>query len=298
MPQLISTKGKLLLASSSPMSPAHPFAEMIHEARAGGFYASYTIEDSDYPKDIIAQFIDESGGPNSTAVRREYYNELIVDESMAVIPEWNDKYIQEPPRDRFDQYYHRYASLDFGVRDKTALLFAKYNFSTAQLLIEGEWSCNGTDATTKNIAENVRRLEAELNYTEMYCRVADNNELIVLNDLNTEYDLYFGPTSKDSLAAMVNKVRLWVDSGRIVVHPRCTELVQCLKYGVYQDDKRDKFGRSKTLGHFDMLAALVYLVRSIDEVTNPIPKQKSNQNVFVPPSDDDGVANIKKIFNI
>ena len=32
------------------------------------------------------------------------------------------------------------------------------------------------------------------------------------------------------------------------------------------------FGRSKKYGHYDHLAALVYLVRGIDTNTNPIPK--------------------------
>ena len=66
----------------------------------------------------------------------EYFNELIVDEVMSIVPEWNKKYIQEPTVDKFDKYYHRYESLDFGVRDKTALLLAKYNFTTAQLIVE------------------------------------------------------------------------------------------------------------------------------------------------------------------
>lgn len=296
MPQLISTGGKLLLASSSPLTPAHPFAELIHEARSGGYYVSYTIEDSDYPKNVIEQFIEESGGRQSTAVRREYFNELIVDEVMSIVPEWNKKYIQEPTVDKFDKYYHRYESLDFGVRDKTALLLAKYNFTTAQLIVENEWTCNGTEATTKNIAAAVKKLETELGYTAVYCRVADNNEPIVINDLNIDYGIYFAPTNKDSLAAMVNKVRLWVQSGRLVVHPRCKELIQCLEFAVYQDEKRDKFGRSKALGHYDLLASLVYLVRAIDEHTNPLPAAKTTDNIFVPKVEDN--SDIKKIFNI
>ena len=297
--QLITTNGKLVVASSSPLSPAHQFADMIHTARAEGNYASYDIHQAGYPKETVELFIKESGGINSTAVRREYFNELIVDSSMAVIPEWRDEFIKELAPSKYDKYYHRYESMDLGVRDKTAILFAKYIFDKAQLYIEQEWSTSGQDSTTRNIAENVRRIEKELGYENVYQRIADNNALITLQDLNNEFGLYFGAISKDSLAAMVNEVRLWVDAGRIIIHPRCTELIACLKYGVYQDDKRKEFGRSKTLGHYDMLASIIYLVRSIDQHTNPLPKSlgATRDTHYIPePEYDD--SEVLKIFNV
>jgi hypothetical protein len=47
-------------------------------------------------------------------------------------------------------------------------------------------------------------------------------------------------------------------------------LIDSLKYGLW-NEKRSEFARSKTLGHFDAIAALMYLIRNIDEATNPIP---------------------------
>lgn len=296
--QLISTGGKMLVASSSPLSPAHAFADMIHEARLGNYYASYTIEDSDYAPNIIEQFIAESGGRNSTAVRREYYNELIVDDSMAVIPEWNDRFAVELVPSKYDKFYHRYESMDLGVRDKTGILFAKYLFDKAVLYIEDEWTCSGQESTTRNIATKTKEIEKKLQYNQVYRRVADNNALITLQDLNNEFGMYFAPVSKDSLAAMVNQVRLWVDSGRINVHPRCVELIACLKYGVYQDDKRKEFGRSKSLGHYDLLASLIYLVRYIDEHTNPIPRTYEYTENTYDPTLHEQSSDIEKIFNI
>lgn len=297
--QLITTNGKLVVASSSPLSPAHQFADMIHAARAEGNYASYNINQAGYSDDIVNLFIKESGGLQSTAVRREYFNELIVDSSMAVIPEWNDSYICDLQTTSYHKYYRRYESMDLGVRDKTAVLFATYIFDKAKLYVEGEWSCSGQNSTTRNIAENVRRIERELDFPADCTRVADNNNLITLQDLNNEFKLYFGATSKDTLAAMVNEVRLWVDAGRLLVHPRCTELIACIKYGVYQDDKRKEFGRSKTLGHYDMLASLIYLIRNIDQHTNPIPRTHgaSRDSHHIPVLESDN-SEILKIFNI
>lgn len=297
--QLISTGGKLVVASSSPLSPAHEFAAMILEARQEGNYSSYDIHSAGYDEATVELFIKESGGRQSTSVRREYFNELIVDDSMAVVPEWNDSFIVERTPSKYDKFYHRYESMDLGVRDKTAVLFGTYCFDKATLYVEAEWTASGQDSTTRNIAENVLRIEKELGYSNVYQRVADNNALITLQDLNNEFGLYFGATSKDSLAAMVNELRLWVSSNRLKISPKCPELIACLKYGVYNDDKRKEFGRSKVLGHYDALASLVYLVRNIDQHTNPLPANlgATRETQFVVPEPDSN-EDILKIFNI
>lgn len=297
MPQLLTVpNGKLLMASSSPLSPAHEFVDYIAKAKQDGTYSSYTIYDAGYDDKLIEEFCKEAGGKSSTTWRREYLNELVVDDSMSIVPEWKDIYSYIPQKSNYDKHYHRYESMDLGVRDKTAVLFATYMFDRAQLYVEREWSCAGQESTTRNIAENIKRIEKELGYNSVYSRVADNNALITLQDLNNEFGLYFGATSKDSLAAMVNEVRLWVDSGRLVIDPCCTELLGCLKYGVYQDDKRKEFGRSKVYGHYDMLASLVYLIRNVDQHTNPIPKGYDHGRQFVVYQDDN--VDILKLFNI
>jgi hypothetical protein len=301
IPQLLTVDGsKLVMASSSPVSPAHDFTDYISEARLNKSYQSYTIHDGGYSEELIAEFCAEAGGPQSTTWKREYLNEIITDDQMAVVPEWNSSYIAELPKSKYDQFYHRYESMDLGVRDKTAILFGYYRFDEGKLYIEAEWTCSGQDSTTRNIANNVKRIEAELAYSKVYTRVADNNSIITLQDLNNEFGLYFGPTSKDSLAAMVNKVRLWVSRGRIIVNPTCKELISCLEFGVYKDEKRDMFGRSKSLGHYDLLASLIYLVRNIDQHTNPIPKTYGYTQMTWNPNIEqlDDNSDIKKIFNI
>ena len=303
MGQLISPSGEVhgrgLIASSSPLSPAHEFGAMIMESKKDGNYSSYDIHQAGYSEASIALFAKEAGGVNTTTWRREYLNALIVDDVLSVIPEWNNKYIQELPTTKWDKFYHRYEAMDLGVRDKTAVLFAKYIFDKAQLYVERDWTISGQDTTTKNIAENIRRIESELGYKKVEHRIADNNSLITLNDLNNGFGLYFGPTSKDSLAAMVNEVRLWVQDGRLIIHPCCTELISCLQYGVYQDNKRKEFGRSKALGHYDALAALVYLIRNVDQVTNPIVTTDGlDRDRHFIPNEVNNDSEILKIFNV
>lgn len=271
MPQLITTGGKLVMASSSPVSPSHEFADYIAEAQLNGAYAAFDIYQGDYPEDIIAKFCKEAGGASSITWRREYLNELIVDDTLSIIPEWDDSYIQEVEPSLYHNFYHRYAAMDIGYRDQTAVLFAYYDFMKQVLVIEDEFTVSGADSTTRNISTRIKSKETELGWKSIYKRIADNNNLILLSDLGTEHDLHFAPTNKDTLAAMTSEVRVMVQDGRILVNPKCKQLIGSLKFGVYYDEKRKEFGRSKTYGHYDALAALNYLVRNLDLHTNPIP---------------------------
>ena len=298
MPQLLTVPdSRLIMSSSSPTTPAHEFVSYITESQLAGSYFSYTIEDGGFTPELIEEFLAEAGGRNSTTAQREYFNQLVVDDSLSIIPEWKREYVGIPKQNEFTRYYHRYMSMDIGVRDKTALLSGYYDFTNARLIVTAERTISGQDTTTKNITALVKELDPG---EKFYRRVADNNNLILLHDLSSEYDIHFTPTTKESLSAMVNQVRVMVGEGRVIVSPECKELIACLEFGVFQDNKRKEFGRSKSLGHYDLLAALIYLVRNLDLHTNPIP-HSHNTSIFThytPPQENSSHESFKKIFNI
>lgn len=306
MPQLMpqdhgSDGGRLVMASSSPLSPAHDFVGYIQEAKLKGAYKAFDIYAGDYREEIVEEFCDEAGGKGSTSWRREYLNEIIVDEEFAVVPEWDDQFVAGVERPDYFEHLHRYSAMDIGVRDKTGILWAYYDFPKARLVVEGEWTVSGPKTTTRVIADESNVKERELGYEDVKYRVADNNNLILLQDLGEEFGMHYAPTSKDSLSAMVNELRLWVQSGRVLVHPRCTELIENLKFAVF-NKKRDSFERTKSLGHFDLLAALIYLVRNVDQSTNPIPKSYYGDfETYVPDAlveDKSSNDGIKSIFGV
>jgi hypothetical protein len=92
-----------------------------------------------------------------------------------------------------------------------------------------------------------------------------------------------------------------VSRGQIIVHPRCKHLIGCLKYGVW-NQKRDKFAQSKVYGHFDGLAALVYLVSNLNKNTNPIPPtfqvDNSNQIIIQRKQESNAVKDLRKAFKL
>lgn len=285
IPQLITTDGRLIMSSSSPVSPAHEFVDFIHSAKLLNVYSNFTIYDGDYSKDLIAEFCKEAGGEHSTTWRREYLNEIIVDSDYSIIPEATEFLRIGIQNSEYKHYYHKYVAMDIGTRDLTVVLFAYYDFKRAILCIEDEFIITGPQMTTPKIAANVKEYETRLwPSEEPYKRVSDNNNLLLLQDLGYLHNCHFIPTGKDTLEAMVNELRIWIKDGRIEIDPQCTILIESLKYG-YWNESRSDWGRSTTLGHFDAIAALMYLVRNIDQHTNPIPVKVTFNQIYDPTHD-------------
>jgi len=293
MPQLITTGGQLLIASSSPVSPAHEFVSYIVDAKINNYYSSYTIHNGEYTQDLVDEFCNEAGGQESTIWRREYLNEIIIDDNYAIVPE--AKYLKTTiTQSNLRDKYHKYVAMDLGIRDLTVVLFGYYDFKRATLCIEREYIINGPQMTTPLLASNIKSLEQELfKGEEPRKRISDNNNLLLLQDLGYLHDCQFIPTSKDSLEAMVNEMRIWVKDGRVEIDPCCITLIESIRYGYWNDNRTD-WGRSATLGHFDALAALMYLIRNVDVTTNPVPRKLAFNEYSI----DDDNQNYKQLTQL
>jgi hypothetical protein len=300
MPQLLTTGGELILSSTPPRTPAHDFVAFVEEAKLKDAYAEFDIHQSGYPQALIDEFCSESGGMTSTTWQREYLCQFVIDQDFAIVPEWSDKFIEERPRDVFDRFYHAYSGMDLGVIDLTVDELATYDFKRGILYFEDEVVMHGPQMTTDKLAAAITAKEAET-FTFMVgtdkrvkvprMRVADNNNLLLLNDLAAAREgkpgIQFQAVTKDDLVAMVNEFRMWMSSGRVRVSKKCRQLLGCLRAGVWDDKQyRRNFARSRDFGHFDALAAAIYLVRYVDRNTNPIPADfgLDGANQFIPSS--------------
>lgn len=291
MPQTLTTNGTTLLASTPPPVLDHDYVTIAHEAKERGDFIQFTVHDNkSLSKEQFQRAVEDSGGEQSTHFKREYLCQFLNDEEHTVIPEWDNQYVQDIQRDDYYKFYHKYAAMDLGVRDNTACLFGYYDFRKATLIIEDEITMNGPDMTTEKLAMVIKDKEKQLwdnncysNDRELdktYRRIADNNNLLLLQDLATMYELHFIPTTKTKLVTtgaditgMVNETRVWVGQGRLIINPRCKMLIGCLQFGVWSRGGRQKneFARSSTYKHYDHLAALIYLIRNLDTYTNPVP---------------------------
>lgn len=276
---------KAIMISTPPKTPSHPFHQFCQKAQSENAYIKLTIHDDPLTtEDEKNEFKKEC--LTETDWQREYLCEFVTDENLAIIPEFKDEYIQEYVKDEFWGFYHKYVGLDIGIRDKTIALYGVYDFLQAKLFILDEWEISGPQTTTQKIADGLEEKEKEVfGDKPPYLRVGDNNNLLLLQDLSIVHNLPFSAVEKTDLYSMVNKVRMWMKQGRIIVSPKCTQLIGCLKYGIWKENRKE-FDRSILYGHFDALAACIYLCRNVNTFQNPIPSDyrfdSANQINMIP----------------
>jgi len=273
-PQTLTTGGKTILASTPPVEPEHDYVDIYQEATEEGNLVEFTIHDNkSITPEILQIYMKEAGGETSAAWQREYLCKFVTETEKFVIPEWKEQYITVPDKTEYYSFFHKYTSLDTGVRDFTAVLYGYYNFKAAQLIIEDEFTINGPQMTTDILAKKIKEQEKVLwPNIKPFRRISDNTNLMLIQDMNYLHQLPFIMTTKEQLEAMVNETRIWIKSGKVLVNPKCVQLIGCLKHAIWKDKRaKMEFGRSKKFGHYDHLASLIYLIRNIDTFTNPIP---------------------------
>lgn len=287
---LLPRNGNMLLLSTPPVTPDHAFKQYCDEAKLEGAYSQFTIRDSHYTLEQQDKFIKAVGGEKSAKARREYFCEFVIDTDFQIIPEWQEKYVQPAKRDKNWKYWFKYLSLDPGWTDFSVCLFGWYNWSTKTLVIAGEIMLKSPEQTTDLLAERIIAKEKEMfDGAEVKKRVSDNNAPSLLRDFTLRHKLYFSPVeSKTLLEVMVSDVREVVKDGRLLVDPSCLQLLGCLRNGVFTKTKAGnrgkEFARSKAYGHYDAMAALIYLVRELDQATNPLPpvEDRDDENMYLP----------------
>lgn len=307
--QLGTTDGMMLVGSTPPETPAHPFTALAAEAQARGAYMHATIHDSPFvTKAAAAKLCEEAGGVTSSAWRREALAEFVVDETRALVPEFSQHETEIVVDDYARPFeYDRYTVSDVGFIDLTASLFASYDFANAIVYVENEYFAER--ATSKSIAAAHKRIEAET-WSEPLGPFAQHQvwvdaQAITRADLGEAEWCDNAPPGDeqghvDRLKTMgftprryhrqvntkepeeaVNQLRVNI-AKRIRIHKRCTHLIAHLRHGIW-NEQRTSFARSEGLGHFDGVAALMYLWRHVDRNHNPAtPFIQSQVTHFVP----------------
>jgi len=283
---------RVIMISTPPKSPDHDFKDFCLKAKHEGGYIELDI----YKNPMVTPAMIEEYHQEcltETDWQREYLCQFATDETLAIVPEMKFLEYTRGPKDEHYLLYHKYVAMDLGVRDLNVTLFAYYDFARSKIVIEREHIMSGPRMTTPTLHAEIKQIESELwDSAEPYKRVADNNNPLLLLDLGSIHNMFFHSTSKDSLHAMVNQLRVWIKNGRVEIDSSCRVLIDSLMYGLWNDN-RSEFSRSKTLGHYDAVAAIMYLVRNIDEVTNPIPVKVGFNQINL--EEDDQILEFKKL---
>lgn len=171
-PQLLTTGGWMLLASTPAEEAGHDFTRLAEAAEANGTYAKYTIHDNPLlTPERIQAFIEEDAKANGYTVeqylltdtfRREHLAERVIDKNLAVLGEDWERYgsmctgVQPRP-----EYFDAYTFLDFGGVDPHAALFGYWDFVQSKLVIEREVFLRDNE-NSQQLADTIWKTEREL----------------------------------------------------------------------------------------------------------------------------------------
>lgn len=304
-PMTMTTGGKVVLATTPPRSPAHESAEVYERLAGIGAAVKFTLRDSPHVADETKiDYLIEAGEtkerallcikgteePEGTTARREYFCHFVTDANTAVVPEFTEEAAKKIVRDyKAPDFYDCYVSMDPGFEDRTGVVFGYWDFLNGKLVIQDEILLHR--ANTADIAEAVKAKELALwGDRKPLVRVSDV-DLRLIADLYQMHGLQFSPARKEDSLGAINLLRHDVATGTLVMDPRCENLKRQLKNATWNKKATDFERGGEIEGHFDLLAALKYLCRSIQRTKNPYPahyyarggKFGVSQNAWVSP---------------
>ena len=292
-PMTKTTGGKVIYASTPPESLDHDYYETLRYHDEAGLIATYTIwDDKSLTEKQLQKIISQCKGQDTVKFKREYECKRIADASRQVIPNFNPERQEQAllkdqnhRKDPLYKFWTRYVVADWGGRDKTAIIFAYYNYRTKKLVVEDHLDLNGEQITPSIIASKVKEKVNEIwsngDNVYYYC---DSNNPLIQQDLAITHKIPFIATSKGRLDGMVEKVKDWEYDDRLQFAPTAEFVMKCIA-SAHWNKSRDEFARSKIFGHYDAMAAMVYLVRNVQEHKDPVPQllNVDHYTMFVPP---------------
>lgn len=271
-PMLLRTKGYLVLSSSSPESPDHPFVTLIEQAKMEKWYVLHpTWDDKTVTADDLNTLAKLLGGKDSTRYRREVGCELIVEKTKQALPEWDSrKYVYHIPRSAVYKFFNHFVCFDPGFKDPSAVSFGTYLFGIGALYIEAEIVIPGKDITIDKLSAMIQAKVVELwPGSDRITYWADPSNQTVLDEMGKKYHLYWNWTAKDKKRQYLEALRAFIGQGGIVLDPSCIIHKAMFENTIWKDD-HSEFERSASGFHGDCIDTTLYMYRNL-VTTNPVP---------------------------
>ena len=306
-PMTKTTGGKVIFSSTPPESLDHDYHEVLRYHTEAGLISTFTIwDDKSLTEKQLQKIINQCKGRDTTKFKREFECKAVADTSKQVIPNFNEERQVKAllPDDNFKKdklynYWKKYVVADWGGRDKTAILFAHYNYKTKKVIIEDHLDLNGEQITGTVIANKIK--EKVGNWDTAMCEVryiCDNNNPLIMQEMNITHRIPFVPTTKGRLHEMVETVKDWEFDDRIQYDPAAEFILKCVA-SAHWNNNRDEFARSKIYGHYDGMAALVYLIRNVDQYSDPLPVGVDTfTHLVIPQQNQQTVTTYRQLSNI
>lgn len=265
-PTLMHSRGKIIHLTTPALTIDHPLhTHTIPETSKEGAFFKYTIRDNPLlTPEVIESEIHGLGGYDSAHTKRELFCEIVKDENIIVVPQFDDRKHVATASLPDDAYYWVGGDVG-GVRDKTVLLLCAYDYSTNKIYIVKE-SVSDSQTATSEIVKEALVMEGGRKLSRF---VDAPGQLFV--DLASTYGYACFPPEKLQFEHNIHRLQTAFWKDQVVVDPACKLLITTLRSGQLNKQRTD-FGRSTAMGHCDALAALVYALRHADKRTAPKPR--------------------------
>lgn len=265
------TNPKLILATTPPKSLDHDFTQIyVPRAIQQNAYFKATVEDNkDWTAEDEELIVEELGIlKDSPAWLREAMCRLdVCDEESLVVPEFveekNVAICQRP------EWIQPVISVDLAYKDFSAALYGYVDFERQKLIIEDEVVVRNKN--TKEIADIFSQKEKELWNNHKKKRKIDRFGDTTLQqriDLEQLYRFYLREVEKYDVDEAIAAMRTSIGIGKIIINPKCKNLIFQLKNGLW-NDRRTDFIRTDRAGHLDAVMALTYMNRTVDYRRDP-----------------------------
>ena len=289
-PTLMHSRGKLIHLTTPSRIIDHPLhTETLPKCRLSNSFYLYTIEDNPLlSKEDIANERFQLGGPDSVAVKRELYCEIVRDDAITVVPTFNEAVHISTILPSHPLKYFVGGDLGY-TNDKSAFILAGYDHNVGKVICVDEL-CFEPETPSKQIVDTLLEHWGTLSPT--YIVDIQGNTRTDMSGLG----LSTVTPVKDKFDSTITFIRNEFYKSTLLINPKCTVLIETLRSGIFNKQKTD-FKRTASLGHLDFLMALVYLLRSIDKTTDLRPKPK-REDVFIPYKEPVHIQNLKQLgFN-
>jgi hypothetical protein len=291
-PTLMHSRGRIIHLTTPALTIDHPLHTVtIPSTSSAGAYFKYTIKDNPMlTPEVVQAEIESLGGYESAHTQRELFCEIVKDENIIVVPQFDDRRHVMPLSIPDDAYYWVAGDVG-GVRDKSVFLLCAYDYSIDKVCISREVVADPQTPTS----EIVKRALAMEGGREVFRFVDAPGQLFV--DLSATYNYACYTPEKLEFEHNIHRLQTAFYNDQVLVDPACKLLITTLRSGQLNKQRTD-FARSNTLGHCDALAALVYALRHADKRKVEKPKRPGTFDIKrdMQPRSDNAITNLRGLF--
>lgn len=279
LPMLIKNRGRMIVASSGAFTAEDDFAQMCTQADSEGRLIKRTIWDATHlSREAIEDYARQVGGEDTATWKREMLCDFAIEETMAVIPEWEKAKddvvgdVELPPK-----WGDRYTVIDGGHVDMCVAMHGYVWWEKGMYVVTDETVNQG--ATAKHIAQSVQddiRVISKRVGTphSQKHRIYGDFPAQTIADLREE-GLDISMVAKDDRNASVASLRRAVGYRTLLIHPRCQVIRAHLGGATWAPNGKDfRRVRDPVTGrghHYDGLDAVRYFVDVADMRHDPYP---------------------------